>query len=405
MLVRMLEFRLQPVNVVGPTRTPATFRRLTAALQQLPRGAEGCGVQLKVMQPDASGTVDEVEQGSPSLQCERPAVAACPWCGEHQSQPVWRQSSPSEFSIQRCEECGLAYTVPQLSLESMAQYYPSSYYGSGNLRFNRLFEVLVGWFRRRRAARMHELRGERAGAVLDIGCGRGHFLDALRQRGWTCTGTELSEKAAIHAREKLALNVRVGPFRAGMFPDDTFDVVYLWHVLEHIPATFDALTQVRRLLRTGGILVVALPNLASWQARLCRYGWFHLDLPRHYIHCSTEWLLRALSQLGFEIVEVNHFSMEQNVYGWIQSLLNSTGLKNNLLYDLLRRPSARDVARPFRTYPVQAVISVVAAAVLLPLACMAMLAEALFRRGGTIEVYASRGKSADANVFTGSDRT
>ena len=277
----------------------------------------------------------------------------------------------------------------------MSQYYPKSYYGSGNLRFNRLFEALVGWFRRRRAARLHELRRRRPGAVLDIGCGRGHFLNALRQRGWTCTGTELSDTAALHARETLALDVRVGPFQAGMFPDATFDVVYLWHVLEHIPATHDSLIAVQRLLRTGGMLVVALPNLASWQARVCRYGWFHLDLPRHYVHCSTDWLLRSLSELGFEIVEVNHFSMEQNVYGWIQSLLNCAGLKRNLLYDVLRRRSARDVARPFRTYPVQAGISVIAAAFLLPLASLAMLAEALFRRGGTIEVYAARGPAAD----------
>jgi SAM-dependent methyltransferase len=355
------------------------------------------------MEPDAGQAVDEVERESPLAQRESAAEAACPWCGDQRSQPVWRQSSPSEFSLQQCVECGLAYTAPQLSLESMSDYYPKSYYGSGNLRFNRLFEALVGWFRRRRAARLHELRGQRAGAVLDIGCGRGHFLNALRQQGWTCTGTELSDTAALHARDTLALDVRVGPFRAGMFPDAMFDVVYLWHVLEHIPTTFAALTQAQRLLRTGGMLVVAVPNLASWQARLCRYGWFHLDLPRHYVHCSTDWLLQSLSQLEFEIVEVNHFSMEQNVYGWIQSLLNCAGLKSNLLYDVLKRRSARDVARPFRRYPVQAVISVLAAAILLPLASAAMLVEALFRRGGTIEVYAARGTGADPGKHPGSD--
>jgi SAM-dependent methyltransferase len=356
------------------------------------------------MPSDAGRAVEEVEQGSPLSQREHAGEADCPWCGDRRSKPVWRQTSPSEFSLERCEECGLAFTAPRLSLESMSEYYPKSYYGSGNLRFNRLFEALVGWFRRRRAARLHELRGERAGAVLDIGCGRGHFLNALRQRGWTCTGTELSDTAALHARETLGLNVRVGPFQAGMFPDATFDVVYLWHVLEHIPTTFDALMEVQRLLRTGGMLVVAVPNLASWQARLCRYSWFHLDLPRHYIHCSTDWLLRSLSRLGFEIVEVNHFSMEQNVYGWIQSLLNCAGLKKNLLYDVLRRRSARDVARPFRTYPVQTAISVVAAAFLLPLASVAMFAEALFRRGGTIEVYATRGTAADPDKRVGSDK-
>jgi 2-polyprenyl-3-methyl-5-hydroxy-6-metoxy-1,4-benzoquinol methylase len=272
----------------------------------------------------------------------------------------------------------------------MMDYYSKTYYGSGNLRFNRLFEFLVVQFRRRRAARLQKLRGQRTGTILDIGCGRGQFLNALRQCSWICSGTELSDTAATHARDTLSLDVRIGPFQPGMFAEAAFDVVYLWHVLEHIPTTFDALIEAQRLLNTGGMLVIALPNLASWQARLCRYGWFHLDLPRHYIHCSTDWLMRTLSQLGFEIVEVNHFSMEQNVFGWIQSLLNCAGLKHNLLYDVLRLRNARDVARPFRMYPVQVVVSILAAAILLPTALLTTIVEALLRRGGTIEVYAVR---------------
>ena len=278
----------------------------------------------------------------------------------------------------------------------MMDYYSKSYYGAGNLRFNRLFEFLVVQFRRRRAARLQKLRGQRTGTILDIGCGRGQFLNALRRRGWTCSGTELSDTAAAHARDTLSLEVRIGPFQSGMFTEAAFDVVYLWHVLEHIPTTFDALIEAQRLLNTGGMLVIALPNLASWQARLCRYGWFHLDLPRHFIHCSTDWLMRTLSHLGFEIVEVNHFSMEQNVFGWIQSLLNCAGLKHNLLYDVLRRRTARDVARPFRMYPVQVIVSVLAAAILLPAAVLTTIVEALLRRGGTIEVYAARATAVDA---------
>jgi SAM-dependent methyltransferase len=353
-------------------------------------------------QPEAGQAVDEVRQESSVAQPESPGEGACPWCGDRRSRPVWRQPSRSKYSLQRCDECGLAYTVPQLPLEAMSDNYPKSYYGAGNLRFNRLFEFLVAWFRRRRAARLRDLRGQCPGAVLDIGCGRGHFLATLRRWGWTCTGTELSDTAAHHARDTLALDVRVGPFQAGMLADARFDVIYLWHVLEHIPATFAALTEAQRLLNTGGMLVVALPNLSSWQARLCRYDWFHLDLPRHYVHCSTDWLMRSLSQLGFEIVEINHFSMEQNIYGWIQSLLNCAGLKQNLLYDILRRPSARDVARPFQAYPLQSIISVLAAVVFLPLASLAMLVEALLRRGGTIEVYA-RGTGPGPDRLSGSD--
>jgi 2-polyprenyl-3-methyl-5-hydroxy-6-metoxy-1,4-benzoquinol methylase len=274
-------------------------------------------------------------------------------------------------------------------MEKMAAYYSQAYYGAGNLRFNRLFETLVGWFRRRRATRLHQLHG-RTGSVLDIGCGRGQFLEALRRRGWTCRGTELTETAAWHARETLALDVRIGPFDGAWFPDAAFDAVYLWHVLEHIPATSTALAEALRLLRPGGILVIAVPNLESWQARVCRYDWFHLDLPRHYVHCSASWLIKTLSERGLRIVEVNHFSAEQNIYGWIQGLLNCAGLKSNLLYDMLRQPNARDTERPWSKYPIQALLSLAGAVALLPLASAAMLAEALFRRGGTVEFYAEK---------------
>jgi hypothetical protein len=123
---------------------------------------------------------------------------------------------------------------------------------------------------------------------------------------------------------------------------------------------------------------------------LCRYGWFHLDLPRHYAHFTTDWLLGTLRELGFTIVEVNHFSLEQNVYGWIQSLLNCAGLKQNLLYELLKRRAARQLERPLTRFPFQSLLSMLGAAVLLVPAVVAMLVEAAFGRGGTIEVYAKR---------------
>ncbi len=318
-----------------------------------------------------------------------PAAASCPWCAERRADRLWRKPASANFWLQRCSACGLVYTVPQLGPEQIAGYYPRSYYGDRNVRFNSVIEALVGWFRRRRAARLQSFRKE-PGDVLDIGCGRGHFLDWLRSRGWTCTGTELSDAAAHHAREVLRLDVRVGAYEPGAFPEAAFDAVYLWHVLEHLPVVRTALSDMRRILRPDGMLVIAVPNLASWQARLCGYGWFHLDLPRHYSHFTTEWLLGTLRELGFAIVEVNHFSMEQNVYGWIQSLLNCAGLEPNLLYDLLKRRAARQFEHRLSRFPFQSLLSLIGAAVLLPAAVAAMLAEAAFRRGGTIEIYAKR---------------
>jgi SAM-dependent methyltransferase len=316
-------------------------------------------------------------------------AASCPWCAEGRAESFWPKPADTDFGLQRCAACGLVYTVPQLSAAQIAGFYPQSYYGERNVRFNAVIEALVGWFRNRRAARLRSFRKE-PGDVLDIGCGRGHFLDRLRSWGWRCTGTELSAAAAFHAREVLRLDVRVGAYEPGALPGAAFDAVYLWHVLEHLPATRAALSDMGRILRPDGLLVIAVPNLASWQARLCRYGWFHLDLPRHYAHFTTDWLLGTLQGLGFAIVEVNHFSMEQNVYGWIQSLLNCAGLRHNLLYDLVKRRSARQLERPLARFPLQSLLSLIGAAALLFPAIVAMLVEVAIGRGGSIEVYAKR---------------
>jgi 2-polyprenyl-3-methyl-5-hydroxy-6-metoxy-1,4-benzoquinol methylase len=329
------------------------------------------------------------ESPAPIVSREAKPDAACPWCAQRRTETVWHKPAPAAFWLERCSSCGLTYTVPQLGPNQIAAYYRQSYYGDQNVRFNAVMETLVGWFRKRRAARLRHHRRE-PGDVLDIGCGRGHFLDCLRSWGWTCTGTELSEMAALHAREVLGLDVRLGAYEPHTFPDGSYDAVYLWHVLEHLPVLRTALADVRRILRPGGMLVIAVPNLSSWQARLCRYGWFHLDLPRHYSHFEADWLLRTLRELGFNTVEVNHFSVEQNVYGWIQGLLNCAGLKPNLLYDLLKLRAARQVERPLARFPFQSLLSLLGATVLLGPAVMAMLVEAAAGRGGTIEIYAKR---------------
>jgi hypothetical protein len=135
---------------------------------------------------------------------------------------------------------------------------------------------------------------------------------------------------------------------------------------------------------------VAVPNLGSWQAAWTHYAWFHLDLPRHCWHFSAGSLQQRLAGLGFEIVHTGYASLDQNVYGWIQSTLNACGLPHNLLYDLIRRDSARSVHRPLIEHPLASLASLVGLAVLLPPALLMLIAESIARRGATVEIIARR---------------
>jgi SAM-dependent methyltransferase len=228
------------------------------------------------------------------------------------------------------------------------------------------------------------------GKVLDIGCGRGLTLHALEQLGWQTRGCELSETSSRHAREVLGLDVACEGFRSELYADGEFDAVILWHVYEHLIDPRIVLRQLRRILRPGGVLALAVPNSDSWQAKLTKYGWFHLDLPRHYSHFAAPWLRQRFLECGFRPIDEFHGSFEQNPYGWIQSLLNAVGLRHNLLYDILRRASARTTKSPWREVPVQSLLSVLGMIVLLPFSLAMLVPERLLKRGGTVEFYAVR---------------
>lgn len=134
------------------------------------------------------------------------------------------------------------------------------------------------------------------------------------------------------------------------------------------------------------MLVVAVPNLESLQAAFAGADWFHLDIPRHYWHFGEKGLRRLIERHGLRVARVDHFSFEQNPYGWLQSLYNRAGFEFNLLYDVLKNPDSR--GRRLRERPWQTAGALALLPVFLPAALLLMLVETLLRRGGTLELYA-----------------
>ncbi|MFM1768423.1 MAG: hypothetical protein RJA22_952 [Verrucomicrobiota bacterium] len=246
------------------------------------------------------------------------------------------------FELARCRDCGLVLTEPAPAAEAAARYYPAGYHGAGaSRRFPGVAEWLQAAVWRRRAAAVERWVGGR-GRVLDVGCGPGWVLGRFRERGWEVQGTEGSEEAARHARERLRLPVVVaGAGAAWPWPDRHFDAVILWHVLEHLPDPEGTLREVARVLRPGGVLLVGVPNFGSPEARLAADRWFHLDVPRHRVHFTRSVLRRALASAGFMVRRVSFFSPEYDAFSFTQSALNRLGLRQNLLYNRLRGAGAK----------------------------------------------------------------
>ncbi len=289
---------------------------------------------------------------------------------------------------------------PRPSGAELAASYDTQYYGEGESKFIRPVEAFVEHFRGVRARQAHRMlaagsgarsgslappasgTASRRGRVLDIGCGSGQFLGRLAALGYECHGTELSEETGRRAAAVPGLRLHVGPLDRDTFSPESFDLISIWHVLEHLPDPDEVIRNCRRWLAPGGHLMIAVPNIASWQAGLFRGAWFHLDPPRHLQHFDPASLRAILREAGFRTPQFRHLSWEQNLYGYVQSALNALGFPRDQLYGLFKG------SRPSRV-PVSQTLQAVLAAGLLPAAAVMTAAEAAISRGGTIECVAA----------------
>lgn len=282
-----------------------------------------------------------------------------------------------------CTSCGLGMTMPQPDDATLHALHSTQYYRNGEgVRFAWPVEWLVEGMRRWRIYRLSKI--VQIGRVLDIGCGSGRFLLALRDLGWDVAGLELNDDTATPARSIHGLTVKTS---LDAFTEDTFDLITITHVLEHIRDPHQMLADCVRLLKPGGVIAVAVPNIESWQARLTRGCWFHLDLPRHLWHFSETWLSKTFDCLGFGLLKVRRLDFAHNIFGWLQSLLNKLGLRHNRLYSFL---SSDGLATDNRSHYFSLIISLCLTPVLFPPSILLAVAETVFHAGGTVEVIARR---------------
>lgn len=288
------------------------------------------------------------------------------------------------YDIEYCEACALARTYPFLDAGKLKEIYSSAVYREDDsTRFFSPIEKVIKVIRVWRCKDVEAL--SKKGAILDVGCGRGDFPALMAERGWRATGIELDKRVETRGKGVNGLTLKSGSLDDITFPDASFDAVTFWHVFEHLKNPGWAVGECRRILKDGGLLVIAVPNAGSLQASLTGRHWFHLDPPFHLYHYSLKSLETILIKNGFEVVKVKHFSFEYNPYGYIQSIFNALGFRNNLLYDFLRSRTDKKAS----TYLSLAITGLLMP-VVLPLSLILSVAEAALGKGGTIEVYAKK---------------
>jgi len=267
----------------------------------------GCARGLGFMDKESASICVNLRPG--------PEAVPCPLCGADDTTLLWQmpdrlQVFAGDFAIVRCCTCGLLRTSPRPAWgELSAAYAAGRYRMPGEVGG----EAICGSAMQSLARRITVLSPQ-PGRALDVGCGTGELLAALHHDGWAVQGVEPDATLARQARERHGLDVFVGDLAAAAFPDGHFDLVILWHVLEHLPEPRATLAEVRRVLRPGGVAVIGVPNAASLQARLFGRYWAAYDVPWHLTHFTPGTLGRLLDQASLHTVRLACFSGSWSLY-------------------------------------------------------------------------------------------
>lgn len=260
-------------------------------------------------------------------------IENCPVCGSKNFAEFLELNdfflTQEPFVLQTCQSCGFVVTSPRPDDESLSGYYESpdylSHHSDGFSVLNWVYQTLRRINIRNKFSKTKRYISR--GSLLDIGCGTGELLNYFQNKKWDVRGIEPSESARKFAIEKYGLDIQD---EAGLknFSEQTFDVISMWHVLEHVADLNDRIEVIFKLLKKSGYLIIALPNLNSWDAKHYGKYWAAYDVPRHLHHFSKNTITALVEKHQFSFLE--RFPMKMDAY--FISMLSEKYLKKNNPY-------------------------------------------------------------------------
>lgn len=236
-------------------------------------------------------------------------MSRCPWCNTNTERKILDLKdyflTNENFQILECPHCCLLFTDPRPDAHVIGRYYQSEKYYSHQEKINGLVPRLYSIVKsiNLKTKYREATKGIKCGKILDIGCGIGDFLFKAKQKGWSVTGIEPEDKARKIAEAKLKKTV-LKPSDIQNLPDASFDLITMWHVLEHVDDLQAEITQLQRLLKTNGRLVVAVPNFESYDADYYKDKWAAWDVPRHLNHFCIRSMKDIFQEKGFCLSQV-----------------------------------------------------------------------------------------------------
>lgn len=309
-------------------------------------------------------------------------IPVCRWCGE----PL-TDGEPLAGRI-RCAHCGVATIEPWPTAAELDRAYAGAY-RPGVGRFTGVGDRILRLTRGSLAGRVARIAPP--GAVLDVGSGDGALIEALRRHGREAVGTE-REATGVDPEATRAERPATGAGDDATTADGDgslpsapggWAAIVFWHSLEHLPDAAGTLATAAGELAPGGVVIVAVPNSDSFQARAFGGRWLALDPPRHLFHLSASALRARLVELGLRVERVSYWRGGQVFFGWLDGLVGMVP-PHLSLYDAIRRPQARFAPLG----PGRRAAALLLAVLLSPAALAASAVEVAARRGGSVYVEA-----------------
>jgi 2-polyprenyl-3-methyl-5-hydroxy-6-metoxy-1,4-benzoquinol methylase len=219
-------------------------------------------------------------------------LSSCPVCGESNFSPF-------------LHSCGMKFVNPRPDASEIGKYYKSSDYVSHDTDKKNRLNFLYKQVRKISIKNKYKLVEEHARGkkLLDIGCGTGEFIFFCNQNGFDVKGIEPGEKPRYFAQKEYKLDVYEEAY-LGQLTLPEFDVITLWHVLEHVHLLHERMKKVVEIMKPDGILIIAVPNCDSWDAYYYGKFWAAYDLPRHLYHFSQETMKNLAQKHGLKIDKI-----------------------------------------------------------------------------------------------------
>jgi SAM-dependent methyltransferase len=233
----------------------------------------------------------------------------CPACGSSSINPVLSTKdytvSGESFPIWQCDSCSLRFTQDVPGIDRIGGYYKSeNYISHTNISkgvINRLYQIIRKKTLKQKRKLVCKLTGKKQGELLDVGSGTGAFVNEMRQNGWQVVGLEPDPDARRIAREINCELKNVDELFN--LPENSFDAITLWHVLEHVHDLQNYLQQLKALLKQDARLIIAVPNYTSFDASIYKEYWAAYDVPRHLYHFSPVSMKLLIEKHGMRIID------------------------------------------------------------------------------------------------------